>query len=476
MDKVKTFVSTNPATDEVIWTGKESTPSDIDAAIAKAQKAFATWSLTSIENRIAILRKFQNLLKESKDFLAEMISKENGKPFWEARTEVDSMITKVDFTIDAYQDRCKQLIRQQPAGLSITRHKPHGVVAVFGPFNFPGHLPNGHIVPALLAGNTIVFKPSELTPWFGEETVKIWKKAGLPDGVLNIVQGGPEVGKYLITHSGIHGVFFTGSWKTGKIISEQLVNHPEKILALELGGNNPLIVGKTKDVDAAAYVIAQSAYITSGQRCTCARRLIIPSNSDGDLLLDKLKQLIGKIRVGKYDDKPEPFLGPLISKAAAAKLMEVQDSLIKNGAKPIIRMERKEDSAFLTPGLIDVTNIQNRPDEEFFGPFLQVIRVNSLEEAIKEANNTGYGLTAGIISNSKEEYEKTLTGVRAGLITWNSPTTGAYGSAPFGGIGQSGNYRPSGYYAIDYCCFPVASVENENLSLPSKFLPGIEIK
>lgn len=473
MVKIASFTSTNPANGEVLWEGNESSSEDIDAAVAKAQQALKSWSAKPIEERIAILYKFRDLIKESKEKFAEMISKENGKPLWEAKNEVDSMTTKVDFSIEAYRDRCKQLVREQPAGLSVTRHKPHGVVAVFGPFNFPGHLPNGHIVPALLAGNTIVFKPSELTPWIGEEMVKIWKKAGLPEGVLNIVQGGVEVGKYLVSHPGIHGVFFTGSWKTGKIISEQLVQQPQKILALELGGNNPLIIGKISNIDAGAYVTVQSAFITSGQRCTCARRLIIPEGTQGDLFLEKLKQIIKEIKVSKFEEKPEPFMGPLISSDAAKKIIEVQEMLIKKGGKSIIELVR--NGAFVTPGLIDVTSIKERPDEEFFGPLLQVIRVKDLEAAIREANNTGYGLTAGILSDSREEYEKVLQDVRAGLITWNSPTTGAYGSAPFGGTGQSGNYRPSGYYAVDYCCFPVASVEKNKLSLPSTFSPGIKI-
>jgi succinylglutamic semialdehyde dehydrogenase len=367
------------------------------------------------------------------------------------------------------------LIREQAAGLSVTRHKPHGVLAVFGPFNFPGHLPNGHIVPALLAGNTVVLKPSELTPWVAEEMVKIWKEAGLPNGVINVVQGGPEVGKYLIRHPGINGVLFTGSWKTGKIISEELVHYPQKILALELGGNNPLIVGKINDSKAGAYVAAQSAFITSGQRCTCARRVIVPEGKEGDLFLDDLKEFIKKIHIGKFDEKPEPFMGPLISSDAAQKMIEAQDMLIKKGAKPLLKMERKDDnSAFITPGLIDVTAVKDRPDDEFFGPLLQVIRVKDLASAIQEANQTGYGLTAGIISDSREEYETVLREVRAGLINWNTPLTGAYGSAPFGGVGQSGNYRPSGYYAVDYCSFPVASVEKEKLSLPNTLSPGIE--
>ncbi len=463
--------SINPATGEALWKGKEATSVEIDAAIIKAQKTFENWSQRSMDDRIAILRNFQEILKESKEAYAETISKENGKPFWEARNEVESMIAKIDSCIEAYKERCKELTRDKPGIRSITRHKPHGVVAVFGPFNFPGHLPHGHIAPALLAGNTIVFKPSELTPWVAEETLKLWKKAGLPDGTLNIVQGGVEVGKYLIQHPGINGIFFTGSWKTGNIISEQLVHQPQKILALELGGNNPLIIGAVEDLDAAAYHTVQSAYLTSGQRCTCARRLIVPKDEKGDLFIAKLQEMIKGIRVGKYNDSPEPFMGPLISINAANKVMEAQSNLLKIGGKALIKMEQK--GVFLTPGLIDVTPIKDRPDEEYFGPLLQVIRVENLESAIAEANNTSYGLTAGVLTDSPQEHEQVLKHVRAGIINWNTQITGAYGSAPFGGLGQSGNFRPSGYYACDYCSYPVASLESDKLTLPKTFSPGL---
>ena len=195
------------------------------------------------------------------------------------------MIGKVGLSKKSYNERTGETENPMPVGKAFIRHKPHGVVAVFGPYNFPGHLPNGHIVPALIAGNTIVFKPSDLTPKVAEVYVKVWESIGLPKGVLNLVQGQVETGKSLAAHPQIDGLFFTGSSRTGKILHEQFAGHPGKILALEMGGNNPLIVHGVSDIDATVHDIVQSAFITTGQRCTCARRLFIENSPQGDAII-----------------------------------------------------------------------------------------------------------------------------------------------------------------------------------------------
>ena len=303
-----------------------------------------------------------------------------------------------------------------------------------------------------------------------------WEQAGLPPGVINLVQGGRETGRSLSGSPGIDGLFFTGSWPTGKSLSEQLAAHPEKILALEMGGNNPLVIGDISDTKAAAYATIQSAYLTSGQRCTCARRLIVPVGESGDRFLKELQTMIGNIKVGPYTDTPEPFMGPVISEAAASRLMEAQESLKTKGGVPLVEMRRfKSGTGLISPGLMDVTNVPERPDEEYFGPFLQVIRVPGFNEAIEEANKTSYGLSAGLISNRKEHYEEFYRKVRAGVINWNVQLTGASSSAPFGGVGHSGNHRPSAYYAADYCSYPVASMEAEELQMPGSVSPGITL-
>lgn len=465
------FTSINPATGKNIWEGDETSPAEIDHALKTAQNAFESWSQFPLEARIAHLNAFSKKLKGST--LAETISLETGKPLWESKGEVAAMLGKIPISIDAYKERCPDREQPHPAARSVTTHRPHGVVAVFGPFNFPGHLPNGHIVPALLAGNTVILKASEHTPRTAEEMVALWHASGLPEGVLTLVQGGPTPAKSLAYHPELDGLFFTGSWPIGKKISEHYGSHPGKILVLEMGGNNPLIIGNISDAKAAAYQTIQSAYLTAGQRCTCARRLIIVDNRP---FVDEVIALMKKMTVGPYTDTPEPFMGPVISNYAAQSLLSEQNRLLTHGAQPIQLMDRPHtDLPFLTPGLVDVTHMNDRTDVECFGPLLQVIHVSDLPTALAEANTTKYGLSAGILSDDPKEYTLFSQKIRAGVVNWNTPLTGASSAAPFGGIGHSGNHRPSAYYAADYCSYPVASLLNETISLPEKPLPGLTL-
>lgn len=468
--------SHDPGTGQTVWEGTSAAAPQIDAAITAARNALPAWSELAFTARIEFLHRFAAKLKSHRPALAEVISRETGKPRWESLTEVDSMIGKVPLSIDAFHQRRQPSERESGGVISATRFKPHGVVAVFGPFNFPGHLPNGHIVPALLAGNTAIFKPSELTPGVAQLTVELWQEAGLSAGVLNLCQGGRDTGSTLANHPGIDGLFFTGSATVGRILSRALSDHPEKILALEMGGNNPLIVHETADLDAAAYLTIQSAFLTAGQRCTCARRLIVPAGRAGDAFIERLLTMTAKVRVGRYTDDPEPFMGPVISSKAAELLLAAQLMLKAQGGRPILEMRRLDPAgAMLSPGLIDVTAIKPLADAEVFGPLLQIIRVPDFAAAIAEANNTAFGLAAGLLSDSRALYDQFFRAIRAGVINWNRPTTGASGALPFGGVGLSGNHRPSGYYAADYCSYPVASMEEAKLLVPAKLVPGITL-
>ncbi len=468
--------SIDPAKNVVIWSAKSASSAQVNEAVVAARNAFPAWSLMSVDERLIIIKKFAELLGENKTELAKIIAKETGKPEWETATEVGAMIGKIAISEKAYYERTGTVENAMPLGQAIIRHKPHGVVAVFGPYNFPGHLPNGHIVPALIAGNTIVFKPSDLTPLVAEFIVQLWEKAGLPNGVLNLIQGQVEIGKALASHANIDGLFFTGSSRTGKILHEQFAGHPGKILALEMGGNNPLIVKDVADIDAAVHDIVQSAFVTSGQRCTCARRLFIQDNAHGDALLARLLEVTKNIQVGHYDAEEQPFMGAMISSAAAAGMFTAQQQLLDLGATSLIALEHTDkDTGFVTPGIIDVTAIANEmPDEEHFGPLLKVIRYTDFDAAIAHANNTSFGLSAGLLSDSKADYDYFLARIRAGIVNWNRPITGASSAAPFGGIGESGNHRASAYYAADYCAYPVASVELDVVTLPSSLSPGLK--
>ncbi|WP_200993522.1 succinylglutamate-semialdehyde dehydrogenase [Pseudomonas cichorii] len=470
------FDSLNPVTQQVLWSGQGASASQVETAVQAARQAFAAWASRSLEDRLSVLEAFAASLKKHADELSHCIGEETGKPLWESATEVTSMVNKIAISVQSYRERTGEKSGPLGDATAVLRHKPHGVVAVFGPYNFPGHLPNGHIVPALLAGNTVLFKPSELTPKVAELTVKCWIEAGLPAGVLNLLQGGRETGIALAANPGIDGVFFTGSSRTGNALHQQFAGRPDKILALEMGGNNPLVVDEVRDVDAAVYTVIQSAFISAGQRCTCARRLLVPQGAWGDAFLARLVAVTAALEVGAFDRQPAPFMGSVISLQAAAALLAAQRDLLSKGANALLEMTQPhEQAALLTPGIIDVSAVSERPDEELFGPLLQVIRYAGFDAAIAEANDTQYGLAAGLLSDSEARYKQFWLQSRAGIVNWNKQLTGAASSAPFGGVGASGNHRASAYYAADYCAYPVASLEATALTLPATLTPGIRL-
>ena len=467
------FESVQPVTGEAVWDGQSANLEDVDAAVREARKAFLTWQRKSFAERQAVVEAFGELLETHKEELAHQIGLETGKPLWESRTEVAAMVGKIGISVNAYNDRTGTSESDVAGGHAVLRHRPHGVVAVFGPYNFPGHLPNGHIVPALLAGNTVVFKPSELTPGVAEMTVKLWEKAGIPDGVINLVQGASATGKSLASHPLIDGLFFTGSSTVGHLLHKQFGGQPEKILALEMGGNNPLIVQDVADIDGAVHHALQSAFLSAGQRCTCARRLLVPKGKKGDAFLDRLVEVSARIKVGDFDADPQPFMGSVISAEAADKLLAAQASLLEKGGKSLLEMKSlRSGTGLLSPGIVDATDA-DVTDEEFFGPLLTVYRYKSFDDALDLANDTRYGLSAGILSDDRKLYERLVQEVRAGIVNWNRPLTGASSAAPFGGAGASGNHRPSAYYAADYCAWPMASLEAGKSKVPDTLAPGL---
>lgn len=338
------LISDDPASQEVIWEGRSATDAEVREALLAAAGAFEKWSDREPGERVGYLEAFRESLDENREWLAESICRDTGKPLWEALTEVDAMAGKIDLSIEAYYSRCG-IVRVDLGPVDgVTRFRPHGVVAVFGPFNLPGHLPNGHIVPALLAGNTVVFKPSEQAPLVAQRTVELWESVRLPAGVLNMVQGGRETGMSLAAYPKLAGLFFTGSAEVGKALHKRFGGHPETILALEMGGNNALVVYEVSDLDVAAYFTVESAFITAGQRCSCARRLIVPKGDEGDRFIAALISLVKKVRVGDYQERAEPFMGPVISDTAREKLLQAQEALQQAGAVVSVEMERLDRS------------------------------------------------------------------------------------------------------------------------------------
>ena len=466
-----TLLSFEPATGEELWRGAVS---NVDDEVTIARGAWPEWAAKAVTFRTETLRRFAYRVKAEGEVLADLIARETGKPLWEARTEVESVVAKVDISVKSYGERTPNRRIEGAMGLrNAVRHKPHGALAVLGPYNFPAHLPNGHIVPALIAGNSVLFKPSEKTPAVGAKLVELFHSAGVPQEVLRLIVGGPDTGKALAGHEGIDGLLFTGSARTGLALNRQFADQPGKMLALEMGGNNPIVVWDTADIRTAAIIVVQSAFLSAGQRCSNARRLIV-RDTLADALLEEVKTLAGRLIVDHPHAEPAPYMGPVIDNEAADHLTESFLILMSNGGQVIRHMTRPiAGRPFLTPGIIDVTTMPESPDIELFGPLLQVYRVNDFDHALDIANATRFGLAGGLISDDPALWARVKNEMRAGILNWNRPTTGASGAMPFGGPGLSGSLRPSAYYAADYVAYPVATQLSEKAApIPAPGLPS----
>lgn len=453
------IISHEPATGVEVWRGKVG---NVDECVARAKRAWPAWAAQPLSNRMESVRRFANEVRKEAEALATLISRETGKPMWESRAEVESVIARVEHAIRAHSERTAQRKYDNALqGTTAVRHKPHGVVAVLGPFSSPCHLACGHIIPALIAGNAVIYKPSERCPASGELLMQCFTNAGIPTAVAQLLIGGPTEGQALALHEGVCGVLFTGSTDVGISLNRKLAARPDKFIALELGGNNPIVALDTPLISDAAVLIVQAAFSSAGQRCTSARRLIVKA-SIYDALMAEVKAMADRLIVGAPFDEPAPFMGPVIDNHVAEGLVESFVYLMSNGGRAIKHMVRSDPNLpFLTPAIIDTTGVKDRPDIELYGPLLQVIKVDDLDAAITEANATRFGLSASLVGGTPQEYSKFWANVRAGVINWNRPTVGAPMNAPFGGVGLSGNYRPTGYYAADYCAYPVTSAELE---------------
>lgn len=450
------FEKTSPATGKTSWEGQASSAAQVNEAVEAAQDAGRDWRHVPQSRRTQILEAYAGEVEKRAEDISKAISNDMGKARWESLAEAGAMKGKIAVSIDAQVERAGGRSQETAFGGAHLTHRPHGVMAVFGPFNFPGHLPNGHIVPALLAGNTCVFKPSELAPSVAKIMVECFEAAGLPDGVLNVVHGGRETGAALLD-ADINGLLFTGSAKTGTAFHRHFAGRPDIILALEMGGNNPLIVWDPADPEAAGDIAAQSAFLTTGQRCTCARRVYVPDNAFGQSVIDAIVERARGITIGAWDEE-DVFMGPLVSEHAAQAAVDFQTMLSKAGGKPLRRLKKMDrGGGFVTAGVIDVTDASNVPDEELFGPLIQVHRVKDFDAAIAHANDTRFGLSGGLVSDDEALWLRAHNEMRAGILNWNRPTAGASGNMPFGGPGLSGNFRPGAYYAADYCAWPQAS-------------------
>jgi succinylglutamic semialdehyde dehydrogenase len=439
------------------------TPTAVDASVDAARRAYPAWRDLGDERRAEHLLRFREAIAASGETLATVIATEVGKPLWEARTEVSAMLAKIDISLGPGMDCLREVSFEAQPG-QIARARPHarGVLAVLGPFNFPGHLPHGHIVPALATGNTVVLKPSERTPVVGQLYASLALEAGLPPGVFNMIQGDAAQGAALAKHAGVDGVLFTGSYTVGRQILEACLDQPGKLVALELGGKNGVIVCDDADIGAAAAAIAYGVAVTTGQRCSATSRAIVDRRIAGPLI-ERVVALLSAVRFGyAFDDGV--FMGPLITAAARARHARVLEMAGAEGAACVLAggpTDGPRPGHYVRPSVHRARGPSDTAyqTEEHFLPDLCVLEVDSLEEAIALLNATPYGLAGSIFTRERERYERAWRETRLGLLSWNATTVGASSRLPFGGVKRSGNGFPAGVTAAAYCTYPVASLE-----------------
>jgi len=436
----------------------------VDAAVAAARAAWPAWRDARASERALCLERFASELRRERDALAELIALEVGKPRWEALAEVEAMIGKVEITLgQAIELVAERSFEAGPGQTARWRNPARGVLAVLGPFNFPGHLVNGHVLPALATGNCVVIKPSEKTPAFGQAYAQLLHRAGFPRGVANLVQGDGALGSALAAHAEIDAVLFTGSWAVGRALLAATLDQPWKLVVLEMGGKNAVLVCEDADLRAAANAIAFGACATAGQRCSATSR-VFAFPEIADALIGELARLLRGLRVGDPLD-PGTFMGPLIASSARERHALLHHWARCEGAEPIVvggPCEGPRRGHWVRPSLHRVARLEpasRYQREEHFAPDIFVHEVDSLDTAIAAIDASDYGLVASVFSADRASYECVAREVRVGLVNWNAPTVGASSRLPFGGLKRSGNGHPAGATSTLYCTYPLASLE-----------------
>ena len=442
----------------------------LDEAVDRARAAFPAWRDAGFEARAAVLRRFAALANERANDLARLIAREVGKALWDARSEAGLLAPKVEATLGPGMELIRPL--EGGPGARATNH-PRGVLAVLGPFNFPAHLPNGHIVPALATGNCVVFKPSDLAPAVGEWLWRTFRDAGLPPGCFELVQGRGETGRALALHPGVNGVLFTGSHAVGRALEEATLEQPGKLLALELGGKNGMIVWDDADLPLALAEAALSIASTTGQRCSSLSRIFV-ARSRAEEFSDRLAKLLGGLVIGPPLE-PGVFMGPLVSRAAFDRVMRWRAQSAAAGGERIFRGETNRLAPFIAPGLVRFERLeQSHPyqREEMFGPEAALYAIDDLDQAIAAVNDSDYGLAASVMTRDRGVYEHCIGRIEVGVLNWNRGTIGASGRLPFGGGKKSGNDRPAAITATLYCTTPQSHLEYTGALEPKSLPPG----
>jgi succinylglutamic semialdehyde dehydrogenase len=452
----------------------------VEKACRAAKDAYLGWAKLSLNDRKNYLLKLKDIFVEHESQMAELIARDTGKALWDATTEAKALAAKIDITLN----ESIKLIQEEritnalPQVDGVIRHRSRGVMAVIGPFNFPAHLPNGHIIPALISGNTIVYKPSEQTPAVAQLYAQMIEKADFPAGVFNLVHGEAETGRRIVAHELVDGVLFTGSYEVGLKIKQETLSHYWKILALEMGGKNATVVWDDADIDKAIYETLVGAYMSTGQRCSGTSRIIL-HDKIADQFTERFYKAAKKLTIGHWSKNP--FMGPLINAAAVEKYVRFQEMANRENCESLMRgksLELDFKGHYVTPSIHLVKSYDSKSlyqKTEIFGPNVAIYRSSDFEKSLEMVNSTGYGLVMALFTKNKELYETALLKARVGLLNWNRTTNGASSRLPFGGMGKSGNDRPSAHFAIQYCTVPVASLEDPTTLDKTKLLPGVTL-
>ena len=447
----------------------------MDDAVAHARAAFPTWSLRPLEERKQLMVALKQRIAAHADEFALRITREIGKPLWEGATEVKAALNKIDITLSDGLE----LVARREMGSPQQRYdfRPLGVGAVLGPFNFPLHLVHGHVVPALVTGNTVIVKPSELAPFVGELYAQCFHEAGFPPGVFQLVQGDAHSGAALAAHPDVDFVMLTGSYAAGQAIKRATLEQPHKLLALELGGHNPASVCADAPLDKAVHDVVWGAFVTCGQRCS-GTAIAFVEDPIFEQFQERVLQRVARLRVGDPLE-PNVFMGPLVSALARERYLAALGAAERAGVtalKPSSALALGPQGAYVAPSVhrLDQPRGLAYERDELFGPDLALARVSSLDHAIERANASPYGLAASVFTSDAQSFAHALPRLRFGCVNWNAPTCGASSRLPFGGLKHSGNHRPAALFSTLYATYPVATLEGASVVDPAGMSPGFD--
>ncbi len=444
------YASINPAdTREVLANFRQATEEEMDAAVEAARKAFPAWSAMDYRQRVKTMRKAAALIRQHKFELAAIMSLEAGKNRFEAMGDAEESADLIDYY-------CQQMMEAKGFSMPLAKLspnedtrsvlRPYGVWAVIAPFNFPLALSTGMSAGALIAGNTVVFKPSKDTPWIGYRLAEIYHQAGLPAGAFNFIAGDRRIGEELIKHPKLEGIVFTGSKQVGMHIFHDFSQNMIRPTIIETGGKNPAIVMPSADLDVAAEGVMKSAFGLQGQKCSACSRVYV-HNKVKDKFMNLLLEKTAKITIGD-PSRRDIYLGPVINKNAYDKFAAVVSEAQKDHGMILAGGKQLKDDGFANGYFVEPTIVDGLPHyhrffyDELFLPFLAVAAVDSLEDAIKLSNKAEYGLTAGIFSKNKKELDYFFDHIEAGVTYANRRTGATTGAWP--GVNSFCGWKGSG--------------------------------